>query len=92
MSPALADRFLTTGPPGKSNKVVVVVVFSPKIFIEFATILFLFYALVFLATRHVGSQFPDQESNHLHWKVKSSHVDHQGSPPIRYFKVCTCHF
>ena len=43
--PALADRFLTTGPSGKSNKVFFF--FFAKIFIEFTTILFLFYALVF---------------------------------------------
>ena len=31
-----------------------------KIFIEFVTILPLFYGLVFLIERHVGSQLPDQ--------------------------------
>ena len=44
-----------------------------QVFIEFVTILLLFYVLVFLATRHVGSYLPDQELNPhpLHWKVKS---------------------
>ena len=42
-----------------------------KVFIEFVTILLLFY--VFLATRHVGSQLPQQGLNphSLHWKAKS---------------------
>ena len=30
-----------------------------KVFIEFATILLLFYVLVFLALRHVGSHIPN---------------------------------
>ena len=34
-----------------------------KVFIEFVTILFLFYVLVFVAVRHVRSQLPNQESN-----------------------------
>ena len=34
-----------------------------KVFIEFATILLLFYVLVFLATRQGGSLFPNQRSN-----------------------------
>ena len=34
-----------------------------KVFIEFVIILLLFYVLVFLAPRHVGSQLPDQGSN-----------------------------
>ena len=51
-----------------------------KVFSEFVTILLLFYVLVgvfvcFLATRHVGSKLPDQESNSLidpvHWKGES---------------------
>ena len=52
-----------------------------KVFIEFVTILFLFYVLVFLAMRHVGSHFPDQGLNPcpLLWKVKSSPLDHEGS-------------
>ena len=41
-------------------------------FIEFVTLLLLLY-FVFLAARHVGSQFPDQGLNPhtLHWKAKS---------------------
>ena len=44
-----------------------------KVFIEFVTILLLFY--VFLATRHVGSQLPQQGLNlhSLHWKASLSH-------------------
>ena len=44
-----------------------------KVFIEFVTILLLFYVLVFLAPRHVASQLPNQGSNPhpLHWKAKS---------------------
>ena len=34
-----------------------------KVFIEFITILLLSYVLVFLATRHVWSQLPDQDWN-----------------------------
>ena len=51
-----------------------------KIFIEFVTMLPLFYVLVFLAVRHVGSQLPDQGSNPhpLHWKVKSYHWTTRG--------------
>ena len=47
--------------------------FSFKVFIEFAAILFLFYVLVFLAKRPVASQLPDQRLNPhpLHLKVKS---------------------
>ena len=50
-------------------------------FIEFVTILFLFYVSRFLAVKHVGSQCPDQglEGTQverewkvpLHWKAKS---------------------
>ena len=42
-------------------------------FIEFATILFLFYVFVFLAMRHVGSYLSDHGLNLCpqHWKVKS---------------------
>ena len=32
-----------------------------KVFIEFITVSLLSYVLVFLATRHVGSQLPDQD-------------------------------
>ena len=44
-----------------------------KVFIEFVTILLLFYVLVFLAPRPVGSQLADQGSNltPLYWKVMS---------------------
>jgi len=44
-----------------------------KVFNEFVTVLFLFYVSVFLATRHVGFQLPNQGSNPhlLDWKVKS---------------------
>ena len=42
--------------------------------IELVTILFLFYVLIFffLATRHLGSLFPDQGLNlhPLHWKAE----------------------
>ena len=35
---------------------------------------------------HVGSQFPNQESNThlLHWKTKSQSLDYQRSPVILY--------
>ena len=38
----------------------------------------------FLASRHVGTQLPDQGSNlhPLHWKAKSQSLDHQGSPSL----------
>ena len=44
-----------------------------KVFIEFVAVLFLFYVLVFLALRPVGSWLPDQGLNpyRLHWKVES---------------------
>ena len=44
-----------------------------KIFIEFVTVLLLFYVLVFGAVSHVGSQFPTLGSNShsLHRKVRS---------------------
>ena len=44
-----------------------------KVFIEFVTTLLLFYVLVFLAARPVGSQLTDEGSNltPLHWKVMS---------------------
>ena len=58
-----------------------------KVFIEFVTTLPLFYVLVFLAPRHVGSQLLNQESNlhPLHWKAKSQQLDHQGSPYVSFF-------
>ena len=48
-----------------------------KVFIEFVTIILLFYTLFFLAERHVGSWFSDQGLNlhSLHWTVKSSQLD-----------------
>ena len=44
-----------------------------KVFIESATVLFLFYIFGSLASRHVGYELPDQGSNLylLHWKLKS---------------------
>ena len=44
-----------------------------KVFIEFVTILLLFYVFSFLVTRCVGSELPDQGLNlcRLLWKVKS---------------------
>ena len=52
-----------------------------KVFIKFATILLLFYVLVFLASGHVGYQFPGQGSSAhpLLWKVKSYPLHCQGS-------------
>ena len=45
-----------------------------KVFIEFVTVLLLFYVFLggFLAMKHVGPQLPNQGSNvhPLHWKVK----------------------
>ena len=43
-----------------------------KVFIEFVTILLLFYVFWFFGTRHVGSQLPNQGStpHPLHWKAK----------------------
>ena len=46
VSPALEGRFLTTVPPGKSLKIFLMWT-TFKVFIEFATVLLLFYALVF---------------------------------------------
>ena len=45
-----------------------------EVFIEFVTILLLFYLLVFLAMGYVGSQLEDQGSDlqPLHWKAKSN--------------------
>ena len=53
-----------------------------KVFIEFVTVLLLFYVLVFLSSRHVGSWLPDQGSNphFLHWKPKPQPLEHQGGP------------
>ena len=62
-----------------------------KIFIEFITILLLFYVLVFSAMRHVGFLLPDKGSNPhvLHWKAKSYPLNHQGSPlKWVYFIIC----
>ena len=44
-----------------------------KAFIELVALLFLFYVLIVLAMRLVGSELPDQGSNlhSLHWKLKS---------------------
>ena len=44
-----------------------------KVFIEFVSVLFLFYVSVVLATRHMGFQLSNQGSNprFLDWKVKS---------------------
>ena len=44
-----------------------------KVFIEFVTILLLFYVFSFLATRRVGSELSDQGLNlyRLLWKAKS---------------------
>ena len=62
-----------------------------QVFIEFITILFLFYILLILASRHVESQLPNQGLNPslLHWKAKSQPTDWQGSPSLMYFEV-TC--
>ena len=51
-----------------------------KVFIEFVTILLLFYDLVFLAPRHVGSELPGQGLNlhPLHWKEKVSTTEEPG--------------
>ena len=37
---------------------------------------------------HVGSEFPNLESNlcPVYWKVNSSPLDHQGSPSLQVFK------
>ena len=44
-----------------------------KAFIELVALLFLFYVLIFLANKLVGSELPYQGSNlhYLHWKLKS---------------------
>ena len=53
-----------------------------KVFIEFVTILLLFYVFGFSAARHVQTQLPDKGLNtHPELrKVKSESLDHQGSP------------
>ena len=53
-----------------------------KVFIEFVTMLLLFYVLVFLATRHVGSQLPDQglNSDPCIGRGNPRPLDCQGSP------------
>ena len=45
--------------------------------------------LVLLPIRHVGSQLPNQGSNPqpLHWKVKSSPLNHQESPKFNIFRL-----
>ena len=59
-----------------------------KAFIEFVTILFLFYVLVFLARRHVGSHFPE------HWThapcIRRSSLNHwtMREVPRWIFKLC----
>ena len=53
-----------------------------KVFVEFVTILLLFYGVHSLATRHVGSLLPDHGSN-LHpsgWKVNLNHWTTGKSP------------
>ena len=53
-----------------------------KIFIEFVTLLLLFYVLVFWPQPTWDSLLPKQGSNPdpEHWKVMSQPLDHQGSP------------
>ena len=54
----------------------------------------------FVALRHVGFQFPDQESNSssLHWKADSLPLDHQGPcVALKYScllvqKICECRY
>ena len=55
-----------------------------KIFIGFVTVLLLFYALVFLATRYMGSLAPQPgiKPTPPHWKAQPLTLDHQGSPLI----------
>ena len=55
-----------------------------KVFIEFVTVLFLFYGSVFLALRHVGSWLPDQGWNPypLHSKVGTCTETPEKSPRI----------
>ena len=68
MSPALAGGFFTTQQPGEPFPFFKIFFWGVgtifKVFIEFVTILLVFYMGVFLATtRHVGSLFLNQGSN-----------------------------
>ena len=58
-----------------------------KIFIEFVTILSLFYVLFFGMRSIWDLKLPDQRSNPhpLHWKAKSQLLDHQESPQYTNF-------
>ena len=58
-----------------------------KIFIEFFTILLLFYVFGFLAANM--RDLPNQGSSlhPLHWQVKSQSLDLQGSPLSQLFHV-----
>ena len=66
-----------------------------KSFVEFFTVLFLFYVLVFghMACGILASR-PGIEPTLLHWKVKSWPLDHQGGLYYMFFKyrTCFCHF
>ena len=60
-----------------------------KVFIEFGTILFLFYVLVFLTARHVGCQLLDRGSNPPPHALEGE-VLTPGSPGKSLVLVLTC--
>ena len=55
-----------------------------KLFIEFVTILLLFYVFPFFSLKACGilAPWPGIKLHLLHWKVKSSPLDHQGNPCV----------
>ena len=62
-----------------------------KVFVEFVTILLLFYILVFLGCKHVESKLLNQGLSlySLHWKVKSELLAHHGGPCRCPFPECS---
>lgn len=58
-------------------------------FVEFVTVLFLIYVLLFffLAARHVDPAPTELNPSSLHWKVKSCPLDGQGSPEFWSFHL-----
>ena len=59
-----------------------------KVFMEYATILFLFHVLVSCETCGILAVWPGWSNLHLpHWKMKSQPLVHQESPPGWTFDV-----
>ena len=59
-----------------------------KVFIEFVTILLLFYVFSFFGCEACGilAPQPGMEPAPSHWEAKSEPLDHQGSPRRGFFR------